>query len=147
MSKATVQKYETLNSLFESEVPKKVDVEILHAAHKMNKRASYIRDLYEAWLKTSPSSQDLRNYINGVEDLSADVTEELILATWESRIRDVRDNREKYVLIISDNSNWSGRDKKAFVKTCRDQDLVRHLTDSDKLIKKIIRKIINLLHK
>ncbi|MDO4754801.1 MAG: hypothetical protein Q4A54_00510, partial [Parabacteroides sp.] len=73
-----------------------------------------------------------------------DMIEEIILATWESRTRVIRENREDYVLIISDNSKWKSRDKKSFIKSCRDKDLVRHLTDSDKLIKKIIRKILNL---
>lgn len=133
-----------LNNLFDNEIPKRVDVNVLFTAHKMDKGADYIRDLYEAWLKTQPTSKDLREYIKGVDYLSSDMIEEIILATWESRTRVIRENREDYVLIISDNSKWKSRDKKSFIKSCRDKDLVRHLTDSDKLIKKIIRKFLNL---
>ena len=96
------------------------------------------------WLKTQPTSKELRDYIKGVEYWSSDVIEEIILATWESRTRIVRENREDYVLIIYDNSKWKSRDKKLFIKSCKDKDLVRHLTNSDKLINKIIRKISNI---
>lgn len=133
-----------LNNLFDNEIPKRVDVNVLFTAHKMDKGADYIRDLYEAWLKTQPTSKDLIEYIKGVDYLSSDMIEEIILATWESRTRVIRENREDYVLIISDNSKWKSRDKKSFIKSCRDKDLVRHLTDSDKLIKKIIRNFLNL---
>ena len=133
-----------LKSLFDDEIPKRVDVNILFTAHKMDKSADYIRDLYEVWLKTQPTSKDLRDYIKGVEYLPSDVIEEIILATWESRTRVVRENREDYVLIICDNSKWKSRDKKLFIKSCKDKDLVRHLTNSDKLINKIIRKISNI---
>ncbi len=133
-----------LNNLFDNEIPKRVDVSILFTAHKMNKNADYIRVLYEMWLKTQPTSKELKEYIKGVEYLSSDMIEEIILATWESRTRVIRENREDYVLIISDNSKWKSRDKKSFIKSCRDKDLVRHLSDSDKLIKKIIRKFLNL---
>jgi len=132
-----------LNNLFDNETPKRVDVNILFTAHKMDKSADFIRDIYEIWLKTQPTSKELKEYIKGVEYLSPDVIEEIILATWESRTRMVRENREDYVLIISDNSRWKSRDKKSFIKTCKDKDLVRHLTDSDKLMKKIIRKFLN----
>ena len=140
----TSEQIAVLNNLFDNEIPKRVDVNVLFTAHKMDKRADYIRDLYEAWLKTQPTPKDLREYIKGVDYLSSDMIEEIILATWESRTRVIRENREDYVLIISDNSKWKSRDKKSFIKSCRDKDLVRHLTDSDKLIKKIIRKILNL---
>lgn len=132
-----------LNNLFDNETPKRVDVNILFTAHKMDKSADFIREIYEIWLKTQPTSKELKEYIKGVEYLSPDVIEEIILATWESRTRMVRENREDYVLIISDNSRWKSRDKKSFIKTCKDKDLVRHLTDSDKLMKKIIRKFLN----
>ncbi len=140
----TSEQIAVLNNLFDNEIPKRVDVNVLFTAHKMDKSADYIRDLYEAWLKTQPTPKDLREYIKGVDYLSSDMIEEIILATWESRTRVIRENREDYVLIISDNSKWKSRDKKSFIKSCRDKDLVRHLTDSDKLIKKIIRKILNL---
>ena len=140
----TSEQIAVLNNLFDNEIPKRVDVNVLFTAHKMDKRADYIRDLYEAWLKTQPTPKDLREYIKGVDYLSSDMIEEIILSTWESRTRVIRENREDYVLIISDNSKWKSRDKKSFIKSCRDKDLVRHLTDSDKLIKKIIRKILNL---
>lgn len=133
-----------LNNLFDNEIPKRVDVNVLFTAHKMDKGADYIRDLYETWLNTQPTSKDLREYIKGVDYLSSDMIEEIILTTWESKTRVIRENREDYVLIISDNSKWKSRDKKSFIKSCRDKDLVRHLTDSDKLIKKIIRKFLNL---
>lgn len=133
-----------LKSLFDNEIPKRVDVNILFTAHKMDKSADFIRDIYEVWLKTQPTSKELKEYIKGVEYLSPDVIEEIILATWESRTRIVRENREDYILIISDNSGWKSRDKKSFIKSCKDKDLVRHLTDSDKLMKKIIRKFLNL---
>lgn len=133
-----------LNNLFDNEIPKRVDVNILFTAHKMDKSADFIRDIYEVWLKTQPTSKELKEYIKGVEYLSPDVIEEILLATWESRTRMVRENREDYVLIISDNSRWKSRDKKSFIKSCKDKDLVRHLTDSDKLMKKIIRKFLNL---
>ncbi|CAK7036534.1 MAG: hypothetical protein PARBA_04073 [Parabacteroides sp.] len=140
----TSEQIAVLNNLFDNEIPKRVDVNVLFTAHKMDKSADYIRDLYEAWLKTQPTPKDLKEYIKGVDYLSSDMIEEIILATWESRTRVIRENREDYVLIISDNSKWKSRDKKSFIKSCRDKDLVRHLTDSDKLIKKIIRKILNL---
>lgn len=140
----TSEQITVLNNLFDNEIPKRVDVNVLFTAHKMNKSADYIRDLYEAWLKTQPTSKDLREYIKGVDYLSSDMIEEIILAIWESRIRVIRENREDYVLIISDNSRWNNRDKKSFIKTCKDENLVRHLTDSDKLMKKIIRKFLNL---
>lgn len=140
----TSEQIAVLNNLFDNEIPKRVDVNVLFTAHKMDKSADYIRDLYEAWLKTQPTPKDLREYIKGVDYLSSDMIEEIILATWESRTRVIRENREDYVLIISDNSKWKSRDKKSFIKSCRDKDLVRHLTDSDKLIIKIIRKILNL---
>ena len=133
-----------LNNLFDNEIPKRVDVNILFTAHKMDKSADFIRDVYEVWLKTQPTSKELKEYIKGVEYLSPDVIEEILLATWESRTRMVRENREDYVLIISDNSRWKSRDKKSFIKSCKDKDLVRHLTDSDKLMKKICRKFLNL---
>lgn len=133
-----------LNNLFDNEIPKRVDVNILFTAHKMDKSADFIRDVYEVWLKAQPTSKDLREYIKGVDYLSSDMIEEIILATWESRTRVIRENREDYVLIISDNSKWKSRDKKSFIKSCKDKDLVRHLTDSDKLIKKIIRKFLDL---
>lgn len=133
-----------LNNLFDNEIPKRVDINILFTAHKMDKSADYIRDLYEAWLKTQPTSKELKEYIKGVDYLSSDMIEEIILATWESRTRVIRENREDYVLIISDNSKWESRDKKSFIKSCRNKDLVHHLSDSDKLIKKIIRKFLNL---
>lgn len=140
----TSEQIAVLNNLFDNEIPKRVDVNVLFTAHKMDKSADYIRDLYEAWLKTQPTPKDLREYIKGVDYLSSDMIEEIILATWESRTRVIRENREDYVLIISDNSKWKSRDKKSFIKSCRDKDLVRHLTDSDKLIIKIIRKFLNL---
>ncbi len=144
MDRNTSEQIVVLNNLFDNEIPKRVDVNILFAAHKMDKSAAYIRDLYEVWLKTQPTSKELKEYIKGVEYLSSDMIEGIILATWESRIRMIRENREDYVLIISDNSKWKNRDKKSFIKSCRDKDLVRHLTDSDKLMKKIIRKILIL---
>lgn len=140
----TSEQITVLNNLFDNEIPKRVDVNVLFTAHKMDKGADYIRDLYETWLKTEPTSKELKEYIKGVDYLSSDMIEEIILATWESRTRVIRENREDYVLIISDNSKWKSRDKKSFIKSCRDKDLVRHLTDSDKLIKKIIRKFLNL---
>lgn len=133
-----------LNNLFDNEIPKRVDINILFTAHKMDSSADYIRDLYEAWLKTQPTSKELKEYIKGVDYLSSDMIEEIILATWESRTRVIHENREDYVLIISDNSKWTSRDKKSFIKSCRNKDLVRHLSDSDKIIKKIIRKFLNL---
>lgn len=140
----TYEQIVVLNNLFDNEIPKRVDVNILFTVHKMDKRADYIRDLYEVWLKTQPTSKELRDYIKGVEYWSSDVIEEIILATWESRTRIVRENREDYVLIIYDNSKWKSRDKKLFIKSCKDKDLVRHLTNSDKLINRIIRKISNI---
>ena len=140
----TSEQIAVLNNLFDNEIPKRVDINVLFTAHKMDKSADYIRDLYEAWLKTQPTPKYLREYIKGVDYLSSDMIEEIILATWESKTRVIRENREDYVLIISDNSKWKSRDKKSFIKSCRDKDLVRHLTDSDKLIKKIIRKILNI---
>lgn len=140
----TSEQIAILKSLFDNEIPRRVDVNILFTAHKMDKSADYIRDLYEVWLKTQPTSKELRDYIKGVEYLPSDVIEEIILATWESRTRMVRGNREDYVLIIYDNSKWKSRDKKLFIKSCKDKDLVRHLTNSDKLINRIIRKISNI---
>lgn len=133
-----------LNNLFGNELPERVDVNILFTAHKMDKSADYIRDLYELWLKTQPKAKELKEYIKGVEYMPSDMIEEIILATWESKTRMVRENREDYVLIISDYSKWKSRDKKSFMKSCKNKDLVSHLTDSDKLMKKIIRSFLNL---
>jgi hypothetical protein len=137
----TYEQIVTLNNLFDNEIPKQVDVNILFTAHKMDKNSDYIREIYNVWLKTQPTIKELRDYIKGVEYLSSDIIEEIILATWESKTRIIRENREDYVLIISDNSKWKSRDKKSFIKSCNDKDLARHLTNSDKLINRIIRKI------
>ena len=145
IAKNTLEQIEILNNLFDNEIPKRVDINILFAAHKMDKSANYIRDLYEVWLKTQPTSKELKEYIKRAEYLSSDMIGKIILATWESRIRAIRENREDYVLIISDNSKWKNRDKKSFIKSCKDKDLVCHLSNSDKLLKQIIRKILNLL--
>lgn len=143
--KDTSKQIVILNNLFDNEIPEQVDINILFTAHKMEKRAEYLRSLYEVWLKTQqPTSKKLKEYIKGVEYLSSDMIEKIILATWESGTPTVRKHREEYVLIISDNARWKGRDKKSFIKSCKDKDLVRHLTDSDKLMKKIIRKFLNL---
>ncbi len=133
-----------LNNLFNGQVPDKVDVNVLYAAHKMNKKADYIRELYEAWLKTEPATNELKDYIKGAVNLSSAMIEEIILATWETKTRLIRENREDYVLVICDNAEWASGDRKQFVKSCKDKDLVQHLVESDKLIKKIIRKIYNL---
>lgn len=144
MERSTSEQMVALNNLFDNEIPKRVDMDLLFTAHKMDKSADYIRDLYGAWLKTEPAPKELKKYVRGVEDLSSDMIEEIILATWESRTRMIREHREEYVLIIADNSRWKSRDKKAFINSCRDKDLVRHLTDSDKFMTKIMRKIFNL---
>lgn len=144
MDRNTYERAAALNNMFDNEIPKRVDVNILFTAHKMDKSTEYLVELYEVWLKTQPTPRELKEYVKGVAYLSPDMIEEMILATWESKIRTIREKREEYVLIIADNSAWKNRDKKSFIKSCKDAYLVRHLIDSDKLIKKIIRKSINL---
>lgn len=145
MNGTTSDKILVLNNLFNNETPQKVDMKILLLAHKMDKDIDYIKGVYEAWLKTQPTASDIRNYVKSATNLSSGVIEELVLSTWNSRIRVIRDQRDEYVLIISDNSGWKSKDKKAFIKSCKEKDLALHLMESEKITKKIIRKILNLL--
>lgn len=144
MDKNTSEQIALLHDLYENLVPRHVNVRILQTAHKLDKVTDYIIALYEAWLKTQPDARELKEYIKGVDNLPSDLIGEMILATWESRVRNIRDNREDFVLIISDNSKWDSRDRKAFLRSCGNRDLVYHLVNSDKLIKKLTRKILNL---
>jgi ribosomal protein L17 len=146
VEKKTSEQIDLLKSLFDNEIPKNVDTRIMLTAHKMEKSADYMRELYEMWLKTQPSKDDLKDFLGCVDNLPSDVIEEMIVATWDSRTRAIRENRKEYVLIIMDNTKWKSKDKKAFISTC-DKELANHLTESDKLIKKIIRKIINYIVK
>ncbi len=145
LDKATAAKIDVLKCLFENEVPKKVDTAVFHAALKMNKKAEYLRELYEAWLKEFTRNDELKDLIVNAEGLTSEVIEEMVLATWESRVRMVRENRKDYILIILDNASWNSGDKKKFIKSCRDKELKEYLGDSEKLFKKLFRKMLNLV--
>ena len=132
-----------LNNLFDDEIPKKVDLDILLVAHKMNKETEFIRNLYELWMKTSPTINAVKMYVSYAKNLTVDIIEEIIISTWESRVRMIRENRKEYVLIIFDNVKWKRKEKKKFIKLCGNNELAKFLTKSDNFIKKIVRQIIN----
>lgn len=140
----TFRRLTTIRDLFEDVVPSKVDVKVLLAAHKMDKKTDYIARLHESWLKTAPKSKELKEYVKGVGRFNTYVIESLILSIWKSSIGQVKDNRKEYVLIVADNAKWESRDKKNFLKSCKEKDLVHHLMDSDSLFSKLIRNFLNL---
>ena len=143
MGSLATERLNVLNNLFDNEIPKTVDLNILLVAHKMNKESEYIRDLYELWLKTHPTIKDVMRYITSADNLTIDIIEEIIISTWESRVRMIRENRKEYVLIIFDNVKWKRKEKKKFINLCGNKELAKFLTDSDNFIKKLVRQVIN----
>lgn len=143
MGSLATERLNVLNNLFDNEIPKTVDLNILLVAHKMNKESEYIRDLYELWLKTHPTIKDVIKYITSADNLTIDIIEEIIISTWESRVRMIRENRKEYVLIIFDNVKWKRKEKKKFINLCGNKELAKFLTDSDNFIKKLVRQVIN----
>lgn len=143
MGGLATERLNVLNNLFDNEIPKTVDLNILLVAHKMNKESEYIRDLYELWLKTHPTIKDVMRYITSADNLTIDIIEEIIISTWESRVRMIRENRKEYVLIIFDNVKWKRKEKKKFINLCGNKELAKFLTDSDNFIKKLVRQVIN----
>lgn len=140
-------KVELFNNLFENVVPAKVDIQVLLTAHRMKKATTYIKDLYGKWLKNAPQIDEIVEYVKTAANLTSDKIEAIILATWETTERNVRKNREEYVLAIMDNATWNSTDKKAFIKMCANKELTRFMSDSDKLMSKLIRKIHKMIKK
>lgn len=147
MDKQTFEQIVTLKNLFDNEVPKFVNIPILFLAHKMNKNEDFIKALYDGWLKSQPTEKDIKDYIKGYRNLSRTMIGEMITLIWKSKNPIIGKNREDYVLIISDNANWTEQDKKAFISSCTDKSLTAHLTNSNKPLKKIARSFLNLLKK
>lgn len=147
IDKETAGKVELFNNLFEDVVPAKVDIQVLRTAHRMKKRATYIKDLYAKWLKTAPQIDEIVEYVKTADNFTADKIEAIILATWETTERNVRKDREEYVLAIMDNTTWSSTEKKAFIKLCGDKDLAGFMSDSDRMMSKLIRKIYKMIKK
>ena len=67
----------------------------------------------------------------------------IISATWESQVQAIRADRENYVLAIADNVKWNSTDRKAFIASCPDKALAKHLAGADKFFTKLTRKLFN----
>lgn len=143
-NKQTYEQIVVLKNLFDNEIPQKVDKYMMLTANKMKKAEDYILALYEVWLKSHPSPEELRFYIKKCKNLSPTMIGGLITATWKSKVQIIHKERKGYVLTIMDNTNWGKEDKQAFSKSCEDKDLVSFLNESNKTLKKIARFIFNI---
>ncbi len=141
ISHEAAEKIATATSLIDGTVPPVVDCNILLTANRMGKDAGYIKLLYEAWLKLSPSKKEVAAYASQATGMTPQVIGEIILSTWQSPMRTIRDDREAYVLAIADNAKWRNDDRKAFIKSCQDKTLAKYLSDSDKFFTKLTRKL------
>ena len=136
-------KIATVASLMDGNVPSMVDCSVLLMAHRMGKDAGYIRQLYEAWLKLSPSRKEVAAYASQAAGMAAACVAGIISATWESQVQAIRADRENYVLAIADNVKWNSTDRKAFIASCPDKALAKHLAGADKFFTKLTRKLFN----
>ena len=136
-------KIATVASLLDGNVPSMVDCSVLLMAHRMGKDAGYIRQLYEAWLKLSPSRKEVAAYASQAAGMAAACVAGIISATWESQVQAIRADRENYVLAIADNVKWNSTDRKAFIASCPDKALAKHLAGADKFFTKLTRKLFN----
>ena len=145
IDKQTLEQITALKNLFDKEVPESVNIKILTLAHKMHQSEDFIKALFAVWLKSTPSTKELKDYVKGCQNLSPDMIGYMMTAIWKSKNPMIGKNREDYVLVVSDNANWTEKDKKSFIESCPEKDLTAYLTNSDKLLKKITRSLLNMI--
>ncbi len=141
-------KLNSLIALMTDQMPEKVDLLFLKAAHKLHKPSKYLAQVFELWLLNLPTTEQLKAYLLQVKDsIDSVYVEGMLLSVWQSRLDAIKNNREEYILTILDNTQWDKASQKAFAENCKYADLAEFLHNNSGIANKLIKKISNLFHK
>ncbi len=147
LDKESQDKLNTLISLMTDQDLETTDFSMLKTAHKLQKSSEYLLKLFELCLKNSPTVEQFKAYLLDVKDIiDSAYIEGMVLAIWKTRLDDIKQNREQYILTIMDNTQWDKASKKAFMENCKYADLVEFLHNNSGIVNKLIKKISNLFH-